>query len=509
MKEKIKKLMKTLTKKLTKKRLIILLIVIVVISAIGLKFSPKKTDESAFLMQSEVEVTRGNIEESMSKTGTIESAVFKIVKPNKSGTVEETFVTDGAKVVKGEKLLKINYDEVTGNLSDSHYSILQLREEIEDLIEKGEKYNIKAPDSGVITEIAIEKSDELSIGDKIARIINRSTMSATLQFTKDKVFNIQVGDQAEIVLPQYLTQLTGVVTKVSDVGYGLDNGGIAYDVEVEFPNEGGLIEGVLINGSIVKGSNKLTAIQAVTAKWKSDEIIYSEVEGEITSINYQENQQVDKDAVIVKIADDDYKDKLNMEQKKLANLETTYEKDKKRFDDHIYAPVEGTIVDMSVVSGENITSDTTIATIVDLDNYQITIPVDEKYILKVEEGKEAIIKVDAIEGLEFNGIIKKVFKIGKHDGGNTTYNVMISLNQHDELEKLRIGMNAKVKVVLAAKQNVLLVPIDYISAVGDDYFVNIKQEDETTEEVSVSIGIASSDFVEVEGNLKEGDIVIK
>ena len=505
----MKKLGRKFKNKMTKKRLIILIVVILVLSSIGFVKS-RAASKMPEIATFEAQVTKGTIEESMNKTGTIESAVFKEVRTNKNGVVENVFVSDDQNVFKGEKIIQINYDEGNGSLSQSNYNLLQLKKEYSNFIEEGEKYNVKAPIAGVLTDVKVKVGDDVTIGTEIARLVDKSTMKATFQFTQNHLKDIKEGDTAEIYISKYLTKINGVVKSVAETGYGLEIGAIVHDVEIEFKNPGALTEGVEVSAKIITNDNKvIPAVKNTTAIWNSDKMILSEVSGEILSVNYKTNQNVTAMNVIAVVDNTDYLDTLKMKKTNLNITQESYEENKKRFDDNIYAPVDGTIIDLNVVSGENINADTIIANVVDLENFQVTIPVDELYILKVKKGQKATIKINAIEDAVFDGVIKKVFQVGKAQNGNVDYNVVIALQKHEEFANIRIGMNAKIKIILDSSENILQVPNEFVQLLEDKYIVSVKKENGEIEEVEVELGLASSDFVEVEGNLKEGDTVIK
>ncbi len=500
--------MKLKRPKLKKKTIIIMGIVFIVVVGFGLiKARGAKSIEIPAAM--ETQITKGHIEESISKTGYIESKVFKEVRSNKSGTIAEVYVQDDQNVLKGEKILKINYDEGTGTLSESSFNILQLRKDYNKYVELGEKYDIKAPFKGVIKEAFVEEGDYVTKGTELVKMIDKSKMKAAFQFTENNKPKIAVGDSAEVYVSKYLSTLQGKVTKISEVGYGIEIGVIVYDIEIEFDNPGALNEGIELAAKVIDGNIKIPAVNKVKAEYRATEVIKSEVEGEILSLNVKVNQLVNDSQIIVKVEKDDYKDTLKMKKINLDNAIRTYEENEKRYDTNIYAPVDGTVIDLNVVSGENINAETVIAKVADMNNYQITVPIDELNILKVKVGQKANIKVNAVENVKFTGTIQKVFRVGKESNGNIMYNVVIALDSHEAFESLRIGMNAKVKVVISEKQDILKIPNDYIQKIDGKYFVNLITETGESNQVEVQLGLASTDFVEITGDVSEGDVVVK
>jgi HlyD family secretion protein len=494
------------------------IIIVIFIIALGLFFYFKgKSDakEMANLEKNNLEANNtavveiGNIQTSITGNGNVKSKIVKELKTQNNGAVAKVYVEEGQRVDKGDIILELRNESDDISINQSSLDIFEAENRLKKLKEDAENLTIKAPFSGIVTEISGEEGDKVSSDQKYLRIIDKSVLEAVVPFNKKQVEKMKVGDKANVVVLGSYQTLEGKVTKISQQGFGGKNGGLLHNVTVEVKNPGALAEGMEVKVDINKGGFSYYAIEQINKlKWKTNKIVEFKIDGTLDNISVEQDQKVSKGDILGKISNEDYLRDIEVQEKRVRNNRLELGKKKKELDDDIiYSPIAGTVIGMNVVSGENITSDDTATKIADLDNLKITIPVDELDILKVKKGQDAIIDVSALKGKAFNGKVTDISQEGNIQNGVSTFDVTISI---DEPKDLKLGMSANVKILLGSKENVLLVPVDYIDEKEDKYYIQVKNNDGETKETEVELGLVSKDFAEiVSDNLKEGDIIWK
>lgn len=95
------------------------------------------------------------------------------------------------------------------------------------------------------------------------------------------------------------------------------------------------------------------------------------------------------------------------------------------------------------------------------DKLQVQIAIGEKDIHKISLDQQAIVFIEAI-GLEFEGVVVAIGKIGNTNLDYTTYPVTISFDQQDA--DVFIGMSASAKIEIERKDNIAVVPFEAIIA---------------------------------------------
>ena len=139
--------------------------------------------------------------------------------------------------------------------------------------------------------------------------------------------------------------------------------------------------------------------------------------------------------------------------------------------------------------------------------------------LKNEKSMEVTIKTDATKDEELQG---KVFFIAPSatntssgmggvatSSNNATFKVKTEiLSQND---RLRLGMNAKLNIIIDKSENALVVPYDAIVEKEDGKkVITLLKDNDEKEEVEVTLGIESGYYTEIKENdkLNEGMKII-
>lgn len=205
-------------------------------------------------------------------------------------------------------------------------------------------------------------------------------------------------------------------------------------------------------------------------------------------------------------------EKFNVNSDSKAQLEKLQEK----IDScKVVAPQDGIITALNAAEGSIPTTDA-IMTIEDDSVLKISVQIKEADILSIKEGMKAVIKTNATADEEFYGTVSKVVNIfsgadalTQNEGGYTA-----EITVDEKSSKLLIGMNAKVKIIIDEKDDVLAVPYDSVTENdnGDDIiYIARKQQDGTykAEAVEIEKGLESDYYTEIiSTDISEGDIII-
>lgn len=131
----------------------------------------------------------------------------------------------------------------------------------------------------------------------------------------------------------------------------------------------------------------------------------------------------------------------------------------------VRAPVDGTVLSKSVSLGQIVTSatgsfgrDTSIITMANLLRVRMRVNVDEADLANVRPGEQATIRVDAVAGRTFDGVVEKVEPSAVVNQGVTFFPVLVTIDNHERL--LMPGMNGEVTIIATRKSGVLAIPVD-------------------------------------------------
>jgi HlyD family secretion protein len=174
----------------------------------------------------------------------------------------------------------------------------------------------------------------------------------------------------------------------------------------------------------------------------------------------------------------------------------------------VVAPIDGTVLELSITAGERGTVGKVVATLADTSKLKLTVKVAEVDITKIQTGQVVEIAIDAIRGRTFAGVIDSIAPINQADKDVVNYPVTIQLTDTN-LDGVRPGMNAVV--TLTDPQSAAdgwLVPTTALKALPGGQAQVLVQRGEELAPVTVVPGAAQGEWTLVQSpDLHEGDKV--
>ncbi|MBU1299483.1 MAG: efflux RND transporter periplasmic adaptor subunit [Bacteroidetes bacterium] len=322
-------------------------------------------------------------------------------------------------------------------------------------------------------------------------------------------------------------------------------------------------------------------------------IITPEVSGEVISLPVRDGQKVKKNDLLLKIKPDfytarrdqmaagvassgatlqrvqnDYRRIKDLFEKKLVSdaeldqAKTAYEVAKAGYEQAqaalnqtdedlrkttIYSPMEGTVTQLKVESGERVlgTSQfqgTAVMTIADLSRMECRVDVGENDIVLISISDTARIDIDAFPNRKFIGVVYEIANTAKTKGFGTqeevtNFEVKVRIIDKDVI--LRPGMSMTATIETETHENVIAVPIQCVttrqpkvgkiekqeeessdvkvlslekmkqkSETSAKEVVFLSNDDGTAKMIEVKRGISDDLYIEITEGLKEGDKVI-
>lgn len=182
----------------------------------------------------------------------------------------------------------------------------------------------------------------------------------------------------------------------------------------------------------------------------------------------------------------------------------------------VVAPFDGILTGLSLTSGDSISREDTIASIIS-DSFYAKISLNEIDAVNVKEGNEAILTFSALGNEKYvQGRVNKVDTIGSITQNVVSYNIEITF-ENDANYDLKPGMSVSAEIILSQKENTLVVPVSavkedtngksfvLISSITD---ISMPMDRRNFEKVFVERGIANDIDIEIVQGVKEGQIVM-
>jgi RND family efflux transporter MFP subunit len=169
------------------------------------------------------------------------------------------------------------------------------------------------------------------------------------------------------------------------------------------------------------------------------------------------------------------------------------------------APFDGVITERNVHPGSLVGPSTgALLRIEQVARLRLTVPVPEAYVGAIARGTSVDFRVSAFPDQTFQGVIARP----AHSLDMKTRSMLVELDVNNPKQTLAPGMFAEVQWPVSRAQASLFVPRTAVVRTSERQFV-VRVRNGVAEWVDVRRGELDGDVIEVFGDLREGDIVIR
>ena len=208
-----------------KRWLIIGVIIIVIIIAlfIGGRFLNRASEEELTVQNTNIKITpqmvtsveRGDLKKTVSTSGYLQPADEKALTFSLNGEIEEVLVSEGKRVTEGEALVRLEKSQQEYNYlkAKNTYELIKTSGSESEIKEQELNFQIakknledttlKAPFSGLITEVFVKAGDYINSGREVAYIIDDSSYEIEVAVNEIDSLEIEVGQEAIIILDAF------------------------------------------------------------------------------------------------------------------------------------------------------------------------------------------------------------------------------------------------------------------------------------------------------------------
>lgn len=273
---------------------------------------------------------------------------------------------------------------------------------------------------------------------------------------------------------------------------------------------------------------------------KENLIIYPQFSGILTSLNVVAGQKVSKGQLLGMIDDGGLSQQLAQAQSQLALAKTTFERQKRLWDQkigseiqflqaqtnmvsqqkmvsqikaqlaktRIVAPFSGVIDETLIERGQVVAPGQGLMRIVNLNNMYVSTSVPENYIGKLKVGTSVDVYLTSLDK-NYSGKIRQV--ANNINPNNRTFTIEVSVPNKENL--LRPNQVAKLKIVDYTANDAIVVPTNVVQEDGDkNKFVfivtNTKGTTGIAKKVLVELGQSSNNVTEILSGLSADDIIV-
>lgn len=466
------------------KKFTALLVVLALAAAIVLRFLPQKgaAQGSTVSFVRTTTLQKTSLENSVSTTGTVESANVSTVTTDLKYTVKSVNVQVGDTVQAGDVICTLDTEDLEKQIERAKESLTDQTEQTQEAYDKALKsYNEAKKDyDDAVTAADDAEDDYYDSWDDLNAAVNQ--VSAL---------------QAEYDSKQ--SQLSSMLTEyneaVSTYGVDSDEAKAAKDRYEKFEqNDAQDAQTALENAQKTTGYQSLVqAKDQAVAAWEQAKTAKEQAEKQL------ETASESLDTAKKNLDKSGSSDTLEDLQEQLTKCTLT-------------AETSGTVTSLNATVG-SICSDT-VATIQDTNALKIAVTIQEYDVPNVSIGMKVRITSDATDG-EISGTLTQISPTataatGGQSSSSSSGTFSAEVSVDGASSGLLIGMNANVEIVQSTTDNVFVVPYDAVGTEDDGTkYVMVKTggdgADATFEKVTVTTGAENDYYIEISGDaLSEG-----
>lgn len=410
------------------KRWLAILVLLALLAGLAVYFlRGRSVQAGGQLSYTQAEAARRTITQSLSGSGTLQPANSYTVTTLIEGEVLSADFEEGDTVEKDTVLYRVDSSDASTNIEKAQISLNQARRSYDST---PEKQYIEAPSGGALFSLEVEVGDEVSQGQTVAVIRDSATMLLTVPFPADDAAGFYAGQATQVTLDGSFEVLEGTVKSVSGSDITGTGNMITRNVTIAVSNPGGLSSAQAATASI----GGLGCAGSGTFAYQSQSVVTASSSGTVTALHAAEGDTVSKHQLLITLGGDTLADQLQSAADSLRNAELSMENTQKQLDNYtITSPIRGTIVDKQYKAGDTVEGGRTLCTIYDLSYLEMTLNIDELDISSVCVGQSVKVTADAVEGMEYEGVITKVSVAGTTSGGATSYPVTVRIDETDGL----------------------------------------------------------------------------
>lgn len=268
-------------------------------------YKQPKTEQAATL-PSTARVVKGDLEVTVSGSGTVSPRHSEEVRSGETGKIDTLFYDVGDRVEKGAVLATFEKEDLTSEIEKQEIQLQKKELDFENLktkykeadetarssiaveienmkldlalaqkeleekrAEQAKENNIKAPISGTLTTLNISEGSQLNQSGSIGTIVDYTELQAVIQVDEMDIPSIKLKQKAALTFDALADRsIKGTVSEIADEG--TSSGGVSvFDVTIQLSSSQGVKSGMSVQAQIDVNSKSdvlLVPIEAVTQR---------------------------------------------------------------------------------------------------------------------------------------------------------------------------------------------------------------------------------------------------
>lgn len=505
----------------------IVLLVIVAAIAVGIsKIFGKKGGVETEVMTAEVQY--GAITAAVEGSGMTRAKNSETITITTAGTMSEVFVTEGQQVKAGDQLFIVDSPAARTAVEKARADVAGYEKQLSALQKDIAGLNLTAPHAGKIMlgedMPELQPGEEISKGTVVAQLNDDTKMRLEQYYSYAYAGQLHAGQKVDVSVPVLMSSLTGTVEEVHMVSRITPEGSKLFSVEILVDNAGALSADMVASATVTINGETIYPYEPGKLEYYRTTTLKSSVNGTVLANNLVNYLQVSAGQVLLQIDGESSENEMFNIQQSLDTAREELEKAEKNLNNcNAVAPIDGTVIGLTLQPGDEINTQSPVVTISDTSMLTVSATVDERNVSYVKAG----MTVDLNQwDTPATGTVESVSLSSTVNNGVATYPMTITAD--NSAGTLQVNSSINYKLIASQNDNCLVLPVQavrtvtledgtnatvvYVQAASrPDNAIEVPYVEETIPEgywpVKVEIGIQDSHNVEIRSGVEQGTVV--
>ncbi|MCH5343970.1 MAG: efflux RND transporter periplasmic adaptor subunit [Acetatifactor sp.] len=474
-------------KKKIKKAPVIISIVVILFLILRIASCALSSDPGAIV--STTSAYRGDIQESISTSGTVESGEVKVVFSSVNGKISDVMVDSGDMVKAGDLLISFDMEDMERSLEQAALQHTVSSASYQGIMADNSKSQAKLSEAN--TNLAVL---EQQIADHTAYL---KKLQAELSRSQRETSNALASEAYQLSSRQ--TELESELANLT--------GGIA-DGQPADPKDADRVQAIrkelkeLVSQMAQNNYQQSVALNSDYVAELEDKI--ADVQERIAEFKeYKIEMESQKSSSEMAVLSS-YDKQQHAANNDLADL--TYEEARRQYDEAargVVADFAGVVTECSAVPGAAVSENMQLLTLKSSENVLVTFQASRSDVEKLEVGQTVDVTVS---GHSYRGEVNRISHVASRNESNTPM-VGVEVQIIDPDENIILGLDARLTIYTKKSENALLIPVEAVNSDREGDFLYVVENGMVVKKPIVC-GISSDTYTEVTEGITEADQII-
>ena len=496
--------------------------------------------------------TRGYLETYVEGSGYTAAKTRAELGKDLKGKVLTVGAATGDTVTAGQVLLTVDPTEMRSELEDAQTALNEAQKSVNEANKTLSELTVTAPSTGRLlppgevtsdaaaagneaaaaaspVEVKIQKGDDVDSGTVLGTLVDDTNMRLELYYSYAYIDKLKVGQSAVVSIPQTMGTVTGTVDQIDRIEKISDEGGRLFRATVTFRNPGTLKAGMDATATVTADGLNIAPTGSGKLAYSRETQLTTKASGTASAACAPSYQKFTAGQTILRLTSDDATAALQSAQQLVQSRQETVNELTQRIEQcTVVSPINGVVMSMNAVEGEDLTGETVPCVVADTQNIIVNADIAMSDVPSVQAGQPAFLSMYyGNDTLTFTGTVQSVAleanKDNNNQGSMPTFPAVISVDPV-EGQPLRPDFSVDYRITTAQAEDCIMVPSSAVVNTADGVAVFAQPAEGQTFDnaqpipegaevpegfvlVPVEVGISDAENTEILSGLDEGTTV--